>query len=97
MLNCRPHGQRWVASEGHTAVHVFDLGFHTAADPAIWQRAEADDSVIITKDEDFVDPLGAERASGAPGLDSQGELLEPRVVSMVTAALVGHGKEARTG
>lgn len=46
---------RWIASQGHGAVHVFDLGFHTAADPVIWQRAEGDDSVIITKDEDFVD------------------------------------------
>lgn len=46
---------RWITSQGHRAVHVFDLGFHIAADPVIWQRAEGDESVIITKDEDFVD------------------------------------------
>jgi predicted nuclease of predicted toxin-antitoxin system len=46
---------RWIASQGEGAVHVFDLGFHAAADPVVWQRAEGDDSVIITKDEDFVD------------------------------------------
>jgi predicted nuclease of predicted toxin-antitoxin system len=31
------------------------LWFHAAIDPVIWQRAQGDDSVIITKDEDFVD------------------------------------------
>ena len=46
---------RWIASQGQGAVHVFDLGFHTAADPVIWQRAEGGDYIIITKDEDFVD------------------------------------------
>lgn len=46
---------RWISGEGHRAVHVFNLGFHTADDPVIWQRAEADDAIILTKDEDFVD------------------------------------------
>ncbi len=32
---------RWIAGQGHRAVHVFDLGFHRAADPVIWQRGKA--------------------------------------------------------
>ena len=46
---------RWIASQGHQAAHVFDLGFHAADDPVIWERARTDQSVIISKDEDFVD------------------------------------------
>jgi predicted nuclease of predicted toxin-antitoxin system len=46
---------RWITSQGHHATHVFDLGFHTADDPAIWERARNDQAVIISKDEDFVD------------------------------------------
>jgi uncharacterized protein (TIGR02246 family) len=30
---------RWIASQRHQATHVFDLGFHTADDPVIWERA----------------------------------------------------------
>jgi predicted nuclease of predicted toxin-antitoxin system len=46
---------RWISARGHNATHVFDLGFHTAADPTIWERARNDQAVIISKDEDFVD------------------------------------------
>jgi len=31
------------------------LGFHTAADPAIWERARNENAVIVSKDEDFAD------------------------------------------
>lgn len=46
---------RWIRSQGHQATHVFDLGFHTTDDPAIWERAREEQAVIISKDEDFVD------------------------------------------
>jgi len=46
---------RWIAGQGHQAAHVFDLGFHTADDPEIWERARSDHAAIISKDEDFVD------------------------------------------
>lgn len=46
---------RWIVSQGHQATHVFDLGFHTADDPLIWERARNEQAVIISKDEDFVD------------------------------------------
>ncbi len=36
-------------------MHVFDLGFLTADDPAIWERVRSGRTVIISKDEDFVD------------------------------------------
>lgn len=45
----------WIVGKGHQATHVFDLGFHRADDPAIWERARAEHAVIISKDEDFVD------------------------------------------
>jgi len=46
---------RWIADQGHQAAHVFDLGFHRADDPQIWERALNEHAVIISKDEDFVD------------------------------------------
>jgi predicted nuclease of predicted toxin-antitoxin system len=46
---------RWIASQGQTAAHVFDLGLHTANDPVIWERAGTESAAIISKDEDFVD------------------------------------------
>lgn len=46
---------RWIATKGHHAVHIFDVGFHTADDPIIWERARNEQAVIISKDEDFVD------------------------------------------
>src|SRR5438132_11226569 len=46
---------RWIRSQGHQAEHVFDLGFHRADDPVIWEYALNQSAVIISKDEDFVD------------------------------------------
>jgi predicted nuclease of predicted toxin-antitoxin system len=40
---------------GYPAEHVEDAGLRHAADPAIWQYAERQQAVIVTKDEDFVD------------------------------------------
>lgn len=44
-----------IACQGHQATHVFDLSLQTADDPVIWERARSEDTVIISKDEDFVD------------------------------------------
>ena len=46
---------RWIAEQGHNAVHVFDLGLHTATDTVIWEEARKRNAVILSKDEDFVD------------------------------------------
>jgi predicted nuclease of predicted toxin-antitoxin system len=46
---------RWICTRGHEATHIFDLGFHTADDRVIWESAQNDQAVIISKDEDFVD------------------------------------------
>ena len=46
---------RWIASQGHQATHVFDIGLQTADDPVIWERARIRSAVISSKDEDFVD------------------------------------------
>ena len=46
---------RWIVSQGHQATHVFDIGLQSADDPVIWERARSQNTVIISKDEDFVD------------------------------------------
>jgi predicted nuclease of predicted toxin-antitoxin system len=46
---------RWITSQGHSATHVYDAGLATADDPVIWERARSENTVIVSKDEDFVD------------------------------------------
>jgi predicted nuclease of predicted toxin-antitoxin system len=46
---------RWISSQEHQATHVFDIGLHAADDHVIWEHARKEQTVIISKDEDFVD------------------------------------------
>jgi predicted nuclease of predicted toxin-antitoxin system len=46
---------RWIASQGHEATHVFDVGSQAATDIVIWERARSGSTVLVSKDEDFVD------------------------------------------
>ena len=50
-----PSLARWIVSQGHQAKHVFDIGLETADDPVIWERARSESTVIISKNEDFID------------------------------------------
>jgi predicted nuclease of predicted toxin-antitoxin system len=45
---------RYLASSGHEAVHVAEIGMLSARDRDIWEHAAKADAVVITKDEDFV-------------------------------------------
>jgi predicted nuclease of predicted toxin-antitoxin system len=63
--NLPPALARWLASEGHEAHHVGDLGLEGMADRAIWQRARDMDACIVTKDEDFVLLQALDRAGPA--------------------------------
>jgi predicted nuclease of predicted toxin-antitoxin system len=45
---------RWLSSQGHEADHVGDRGLAAANDTAIWDLALRTGSVVLTKDEDFV-------------------------------------------
>jgi predicted nuclease of predicted toxin-antitoxin system len=45
---------RWIAAKGHDAQHVADFGMAGAADRAIWDKAIELQSVIVSKDDDFV-------------------------------------------
>lgn len=45
---------RYLVTLGHEANHVVDVGLLTARDHEIWRYAEANDAVLVTKDEDFV-------------------------------------------
>ena len=44
---------RWLAAHGHEAEHVLDRHMETATNSAIWDFACLNDTVIVTKDEDF--------------------------------------------
>ena len=38
---------RWIAGQGHQAVHVFDLGLHAAGDGQIWEFARYPNNLIM--------------------------------------------------
>ena len=38
---------------GLDCIHVLEVGLSTADDRVIWDRARADDRIVVTKDEDF--------------------------------------------
>jgi predicted nuclease of predicted toxin-antitoxin system len=44
----------WLRERGHEAVHVFEIGMVAATDSDVAARAEADRTVLVSKDEDFV-------------------------------------------
>lgn len=44
---------RCLSAHDHPSDHVVDLGMDAAADRVIWQWAERERAVIVTKDEDF--------------------------------------------
>lgn len=44
---------RWLSAQEHESLHVADIGMQSASDRAIWDLADKDGWVIVTKDEDF--------------------------------------------
>ena len=44
---------RWLCEQGHPAEHVQDVGLRQAEDSPIWQYALEQNTVLLTKDEDF--------------------------------------------
>ena len=46
---------QWIVSMGHAAEHVLNIGLGQTLDRSIWNRAQEDGAIIISKDEDFAD------------------------------------------
>ncbi|MEO5493482.1 MAG: DUF5615 family PIN-like protein [Sphingomonas sp.] len=44
----------WSRDRGHSSTHVVDIGMVAGSDAEIAARAEVDDAILISKDEDFV-------------------------------------------
>lgn len=44
---------RFITAQGCDCQHVLDVGLARASDLVIWEYANADDRVIVSKDEDF--------------------------------------------
>jgi predicted nuclease of predicted toxin-antitoxin system len=63
--NLPPALARWLASEGHKAHHLDELGKDRATDREIWSFARDRAACIVTRDEDFV-LLQALDRSGPP-------------------------------
>jgi predicted nuclease of predicted toxin-antitoxin system len=57
---------RFLATHGHQAEHVFDIGMEKAEDRAIWDYAIHVGAVVVTKDEDFANRIAVDPAAGPP-------------------------------
>ena len=54
---------------GHEAVHVREVGLHRASDEEIFERATAEDFILVSADTDFATLL-ATRSAAKPSLSS---------------------------
>ena len=52
---------RWLTEAGHYAQHVQEVGLGDAEDASVWRFAEANRSVLVTKDEDFAERVRRNR------------------------------------
>ena len=55
---------RFIATQGHQAEHVRDVGLMQADDTVIWRHANARGQVVVSKDEDFTFLAGVAGGTG---------------------------------
>ena len=54
-----PRIARWIREElGRSSQALREIGLRDAEDESIFERARADDAILLTKDKDFVDLVG---------------------------------------
>ena len=76
----------FLRGKGHDAVALRDIGLRDADDRDIWARAEAENAIIITKDEDFAQIAGARNQGPAIVWVRSGNLLKRVLLVQFEAA-----------
>ena len=85
-----PAVARWLADQGHDAVHAADLGLHRASDSEIVARARREARTVVTADLDYPRLLAVARAS-EPSLIlfRNGDWTEDQVRTRLSEILAG--------
>ena len=83
-----PELARWLAQQGHDAVHALEAGLDRASDEVILERARKEQRVVLTADLDYPRLLALAQAEG-PGLIlfRGGNYSAQETVERLTAAL----------
>jgi uncharacterized protein with PIN domain len=83
-----PELARWLADQGHSAQHVYNVGLARAEDFLIWNHALGVDGIIVTKDEDFAERNRTNGCWASDRLASNRKRYEPCPSRMAGTALV---------
>jgi predicted nuclease of predicted toxin-antitoxin system len=62
-MNLPPAMADWLRTEGHDAVHVLEAGCGGSSDHEIFERASAEDRILVTFDLDFGEIAGQQRGA----------------------------------
>ncbi len=78
----------WLSSLGHDAVHTLDLPHgNRTPDEALIERADLEQRILVTKDDDFVQSRLVRGRPRLPWLIGTGNVANRRLESMIRAAL----------
>jgi predicted nuclease of predicted toxin-antitoxin system len=81
---------RWIALQGHVAIHVLDVSLSGKDDLIIWRFASNAGCIVVTKDQDFQARRNRERAGPQVVLAALGQYSQGVIPRPLPIGLAGH-------